>query len=317
MTPPPRHPQLASAVLMVRPEQFRGNEQTARDNAYQRIQPTEVARPAALREFDEAAETLQRAGVEVLVLAGGAPAGADLPDAVFPNNWVATFADGALFTFPMTHPNRRAETGQLPAVEALLAERGFQITHHLRLGRDGEDRDFLEGTGSVVVNHEEGIVFASLSPRTHLGMVHRFARLRGISEVHTFRALGKMGEEVYHTNVLMSIGKGFSVFCPDAVPNEEERKRVLSRLQACGEVLILDRSQMNDSFCANVLGVQSRQGEQVVVMSQTAWDGFTPSHRRILKKHGHPALLSIPTIEAVGGGSARCMVAEIFLPREG
>ncbi|MBI4818553.1 MAG: hypothetical protein HY791_19960 [Deltaproteobacteria bacterium] len=303
------NPELARAVLMVAPEHFAFNPETAEDNPYMSSQRAEVER--ALAEFDTARSALDAMGVEVVEVRGHAE---PLPDAVFPNNWISTDSDGLITVFPMKHPSRRRETEQLPAAIRALAHAGFRIDGVLRLDQHTSSAA-LEGTGSLVLDRVSSAVYAALSPRTDAALVSTYARLRGYRDVELFEALGRASELVYHTNVVMGLGRGFAVICSDAIEDRSQRGRVLERLHRTREVIEVDRRAMNESFCCNLIGVESRRSTQAIVLSRTALDGFTPSARKRLERFGDFCVLDIPTIERVGGGSARCMVAEIFLPK--
>ncbi|MBI2374670.1 MAG: amidinotransferase [Deltaproteobacteria bacterium] len=304
--------ELSAAVLMVEPAHFAFNDETARDNSY--MHPPGVdARAAAMAEFERATAVLADIGVEVIRLPGSAD---PMPDAVFPNNWLGTDNDGLVIVFPMKHPSRQRETAQLDAALLAFEAAAFQVEGVLRLDEPSRDAA-LEGTGSLVLDRRSSTIYAALSPRTDAGRVRSFARLRGFERVELFRATGREGESLYHTNVMMGLGRGFAVICPESIEDPADRSRVLRRLREDRDVIEVGRDTMNEAFACNVIGVGDRNGQQVVVMSRSAHEGFTAKDRDRLSAHGRLAVLDMPTIERIGGGSARCLVAEVFLPRVG
>jgi len=307
--------QTTSTVLMVRPVDFAFNEQTAVDNEFQH-KPENDVNSKALAEFQAAVEVLRDGGVNVLVLEGSKnPQFAKTPDAVFPNNWFSTMPDGTVVTYPMYTPNRRAETQRLGDVELLLTEHGYKINRMVRFGAHVETQFILEGTGSMVIDHLHHVVYAALSVRTNEQQVQKWAQTFNYKLV-TFHTASSTAKEFYHTNVVMSVGEGFALICSSSIPNAEERARVLQSLKDTGnEIIDLSFEQTEKSFCANVLQLATSKGGHVIAMSQTAFDGFTAGQKKELSRFGKLVPLPIPTIEFVGGGSARCMLAEVFLPK--
>lgn len=308
-------PHLTQTVLMVRPVDFGYNQETAQDNAFQNtsaLSPQQL-RDAVLAEFDDAVTTLVQAGIRVLVLEkpDGLP---QMPDAVFPNNWFSTRHDGTVVLYPMAAANRRNEKLQYPAVERLLLGKGYQVGAVVNIGPMHKEHDqFLEGTGSLIIDHTLQRVYASRSHRTHDAQLANFARVFGY-EVISFDALDAAGNAFYHTNVVLSIGDKFAVVCADAIP-EAQRQYVLDKLATGREVITLTHQQTQAHFCANILQVAGPAGEPSrIVMSQTAYQGFDGGLKARLEKYGQLVPISIPNIELVGGGSARCMMAEVFLP---
>lgn len=306
-------PQAAQAVLMIRPAGFAFNPETAATNAFQtRTDRSPVTiQQLAVEEFDSLVSALHRVGVEVIVFD-------DLseprtPDAVFPNNWISFHADGTVVLYPMQAPSRRLERRE-SAIELLKEGAGFRIdrvvdlTHHEAEGR------FLEGTGSVVFDHRDRCGYASLSERTHPDIVREVCSILGYEYV-LFRATDSRGNPVYHTNVLMSVGTAFAVVAAEAVPDSGERARLVQRLTATGRSVIeISRDQMG-RFTGNILEVADRAGSRAIVMSRAARGAFTLEQMRLLTSDAAIVDAPLATIEAVGGGSARCMMAEIFLPR--
>jgi hypothetical protein len=268
-----------------------------------------------MAEFQSAVDVLRAAGVNVIVLERSLhPLHAKTPDAVFPNNWFSTMPDGTVVSYPMYTPNRRAETQRLGDAELLLVNNGFKVTKMVRFGELNENEFILEGTGSMVIDHLHRIVYAALSVRTNEYQLKEWAQTFNYKTV-AFRTASSTGKEFYHTNVVMSVGEGFAIICSASISNAEERAKVLQSLkETVSEIVDITLEQTEKCFCANVLQLASSKGGHVIAMSQTAYDGFTPEQRQTLSKFGTLVPLPIPTIEFVGGGSARCMLAEIFLP---
>ncbi|HKY00911.1 MAG TPA: arginine deiminase-related protein [Steroidobacteraceae bacterium] len=308
MTGPER--QCADAVLMVRPARFGWNPETADSNRFQRsgIAPGDAA--AALGEFDGLAARLDEAGVEVVV-ASDSPEPVK-PDACFPNNWVSFHGDGSVVLYPMMAPSRRAERRTEPVAE--VERRGFRVTRTVDLGVLESRGEFLEGTGSLVLDRRRRIAYACRSPRTTAGALAEFSAALGYRIV-AFEALGPDGRPAYHTNVMMAIGEGFAVMCADAIPDPARRAAVLTELgRDGGEVIEIDAAEMN-GFAGNLLALSARDGAPLIALSGTALAALAPGKRRRLERHGAIVAADIPTIERLGGGSVRCMLAEVFLPR--
>ena len=303
--------QLTGTVLMVRPVRFEGNPQTAASNRFQgKAAGAEAPQPAALREFDALVVGLGEYGVEAIVVPDTPEP--HTPDSIFPNNWVSFHADGRVVLYPMEAANRRAER-RSDIVEALAAEHGFlvreivDLTHHERHGR------YLEGTGSLVLDRMNRVAYACLSSRTHLDPLGEFAQRMGY-DVVAFDAVDRNGVPVYHTNVLMNVGEELAVVCADAIPREDQRKAVLGRLRDSGrDVLTLGYAQL-DAFAGNMLELRAGQG-RLVAMSRRAYDSLDDGQRRRIDSNGATLVADIATIEDHAGGSVRCMLAEVHLPR--
>jgi hypothetical protein len=302
--------QITHTLVMVAPTDFAFNEETAANNEFQNRPdaPLDALRITVRAEFDEAVRRLRAVGVQVLVLEkpDGLPT---MPDAVFPNNWFATEPDGTAYIFKMASQNRQAETRQWPALHALLSANGHAPTALVRL--DDAAAPVLEGTGSLILDRVEKIAYASLSERTTEEALAAWAAQAGYREVVAFNTRSSTGLPIYHTNVMMSICQGFAVVCLDCIPDAAERERVLTKLAARHEVIELTLEQTETAFCANILQVQGTDGP-VTVMSQSAFEGFSPAQRARIEAYGLMLPVPIPTIERVGGGSARCMMAEVF-----
>jgi len=234
------------------------------------------------------------------------------PDACFPNNWVSFHADGSVVLYPMMAPSRRAERREQPV--AALRDAGFRIVRTIDLSGWEARGEFLEGTGSLVLDRCHRTAYACRSPRTTRGALADFAeRLR--YRVIDFDATGAAGEPAYHTNVLLAIGEDFAVICAQAIPDATERAQVLSELSLAGhEPIEIGLAEMR-GFAGNLLALRSQDGSPVIAMSDAGWESLAPASRSALEGRGRIVTAPIPTIERYGGGSVRCMIAEVFLPR--
>jgi hypothetical protein len=310
-----REPQSAGAVLMVRPARFGCNAQTAESNAFQAKSETlagEDLQGVALREFHGLAEALERAGVEVLV----APDSVEppKPDAIFPNNWVSFHHDGTVALYPMLAPNRRWERRD-EVLQQVVHNGGFRVSRTVDLThRESEDK-YLEGTGSVVLDRVHRAAYACSSPRTDLDVLGEFAQQLDY-ELMTFDAVDGGGTAIYHTNVLMAIGTGFAVVCSESIVGDANRAAVLSKLRSTGHEIVDITLRQMAQFAANVLELAAPKGK-LIALSNTALRCLAPAQRRALESQASLIAAEIPTIERIGGGGVRCMLAEIHLPKRG
>jgi hypothetical protein len=296
---------------MVRPARFAWNPQTQASNRYQRDDAAlaEQAAQLARLEFDELAIRLRAAGV--IVHAVDDRIDPACPDAVFPNNWVSSHDDGTLVLYPMLAPNRRLERRQEIldgfAQQGYRVERLLDLTHHEAAGR------YLEGTGSIVFDHASRTAYACLSPRTDGDVLHELCAALGY-EPCTFRATDLAGTAVYHTNVILAIGTRFVVAALDSI-DERDRARVRQRLVDTGRTVVaIDREQVR-RFAGNVLELRATDGASVLALSAQAQAAFDDSNAERLRRSVDRIVSApVPTIETLGGGSVRCMLAEVFLP---
>jgi hypothetical protein len=307
--------QSATDVLMIRPLQFAGNPQTAESNAFQHLEPhlsAAQAQAVAAHEFEALAEALRRAGLNVHVFDDTPQP--HTPDSIFPNNWVSFHADGTVVLYPMLAENRRQER-RADLLEAVSSQLGFRIVRVLDLTHHEGGGKFLEGTGSLVLDRAHRIAYACVSPRTDLDVLGDFAQQLDY-DIVTFEAVDANGAPIYHTNVLMCVGTRFAAICPDCI-RKDERAAVLDALRATGhEIVELSMEQLS-AFAGNMLELRSARGDGVVAMSRTALDSLSAQQRATIERLGGPIVAAaIPTIETVGGGSVRCMLAEIHLPRK-
>ncbi|MBV6404237.1 MAG: amidinotransferase [Flavobacteriales bacterium] len=301
----------APAVILVRPTGFGHDPQTAASNAFQRHLADADVRDRASAEFDGLLEALGHCGIGTTVLDPKDPAA---PNAVFPNNWFSTHDDGTVLLYPMCTPSRRAERDH--GLDRTLAREGYRV--HRLVDLSGMEREgrYLEGTGSLVIDRAHRTAYAALSPRTSERALNTWCGAMGGHQVPFLATMdGTLAAQpVYHTNVVMSIGEGFAVVCLEAMPYPVDREDVRAELERAGkEVLPITLDQMH-RFVGNLLQLRS-PGGSFILLSTTAFAALAPHQRHRLEAHGQPVPVEVPTIEAVGGGSVRCMLAENFLDR--
>lgn len=307
----------ADTVLMVRPLDFGYNEETGRDNEFQNRldEDQKMVNRKANEEFQAMVDRLREEGVVVLILEPPESRRVATPDAIFPNNWFSTEHDGTILTYPMMAKNRKAER-RLLDVEHLLNSNGYTIRNCINVGRLDEPEKFLEGTGSMIIDHVDEVVYASRSQRCDPAQFENFIRLRFYKEGILFDTISSSGNPIYHTNVMMSLGEKYAVICADCIPDRKERQKVVSTLEKSFDVMEISMEQMENHFCGNILALRDNRGESLIVMSENARKGFTEEQLRWLTQYGRIVEVDLSTIERVGGGSARCMMAEIFSIRE-
>ena len=303
---------LATTILMVRPAAFGFNEETAANNYFQSnpdISKEELQR-RALTEFDLMVQTLQSHDINVLVIEDTKePA---KPDAIFPNNWLSTSPNGVVAVFPMYAPNRRIEKRD-EILEQLAA--AFVIQDVQDWSEYEAEGRFLEGTGSMVIDHNNKMIYACVSERTSLSVLEKYAATNGYQAI-VFLATDKNGLPVYHTNVAMALGESFCVLCEDAIEEEWELIAVRQLLESTNHSIIaITREQMH-SFAGNMLEVKNSNGENILILSQTAFNSLRKEQKQMLEAYAKLLPVAVPTIEEVEGGSVRCMMAEIFLERK-
>lgn len=305
--------QTTSHILMVRPSNFGFNEETAESNAFQTndqsLTPKEIS-TKAVEEFDAFVEKLRSVGVDVIVAEDtNRPL---KPDAVFPNNWVTFHQNGTIVTYPMYAPVRRLE--RRDDIVRSIQER-FQVEQKIQL-QEYEDIDqYLEGTGSMIIDRPNKLVYACLSPRTHPDLLARYCKIMGYTAV-PFHALDGEGKEVYHTNVMMALGETFVVICFDAVASELEDEMLRKRFEETEKDIIEITLDQMLLFAGNMLQVRNAKGETYLVMSEQAYESLDAAQIAQINKHTNILHSPIYTIETYGGGSARCMMAEVFLPEK-
>ncbi|HKR04998.1 MAG TPA: arginine deiminase-related protein [Bacteroidia bacterium] len=307
--------QAAEAVLMIRPKHFGFNPQTAETNIFQvKTDANQVSlNETAVAEFDNFVSLLHKYDVEVIVVEDQDEH--KTPDSVFPNNWFTTHHDGMMVYYVMYAPVRNLEIRN--DLIDILTERNFKIKGVLDLYDEEDERpgQFLEGTGSFVFDHINKIAYANISSRTHLELAGKTSEFLGYVFFPFVSLVDK--REVYHTNVMLTVSENFAVVCLDCLADDEKKKMLKDKLITTGhEPVIISIEQMK-KFAGNMLSVKNKKGELITVMSQTAFDALDESQLEIILKYSKILPVSIPIIETVGGGSVRCMMAEIFLPKAG
>ncbi len=301
--------QTTAHLLMVRPVNFEFNAQTAVNNAFQ-VRPTDnlAVREKALAEFDGMVNLLRENGISVTVT--NDTTGKPVPDAVFPNNWVSFHSDGTIVLYPMFAVNRRLERD--PAIIGEVVQQ-FSSSGLIDLSNYENEGLFLEGTGSMVLDRENKIAYACLSPRTHRKVLDVFCEKMGYTAV-SFDAVDILGQSIYHTNVMMSVASQYVVICLQAIRSQEQQKKVLGAINKSGKtVMAISYDQLNN-FAGNLLQVHNSNGEKIAVMSARALQSFPAVQLEQLRQFNKIISAPLTEIEQNGGGSARCMMAEIHLP---
>jgi hypothetical protein len=300
------------ALVMVRPKAFGFNGQTADSNPFQQTQGTEDFRgnaTRALQEFDQMVELLSSHDIDLRVFED--PGGVEKPDAVFPNNWVSFHPDGRVVLYPMMAENRRAER-RMDIIDGLKND--FEVTEVVDLRAEEKRGRFLEGTGSMIFDHRHRRIFASRSLRTNEELVKHVADIFEYRPV-IFDAFDTSNKPVYHTNVVLSIGKKFAVVCLDAIHREDDQERILDAFsESSTKVVAISYAQMN-AFAGNIIEVRTESGDPVVLLSQSAFQSLLKGQVNAISAEAELLPIAIPTIEKYGGGSVRCMVAGVHLPK--
>jgi hypothetical protein len=309
--------QTTNSILMIRPVAFRMNEQTAVNNYYQKVLDgllPETVNAKAQAEFDAFVSKLRKAGVNVTVVEDTIEP--NTPDSIFPNNWISFHENGDVVLYPMFAENRRAERRE--DILDILEDDGFQINEIMDYTLAEEDNVFLEGTGSLLLDRENGKAYCALSPRADEELMIEFCEDFEYTPVifEAFQTVNGERKLIYHTNVMMCLGDTFAVICADCIDDKKERKMVLDSLRGDDKEIILITEEQVNNFAGNMLEVKGKNDERFLVMSESAYKSLTKKQISQLEAHVSIIHSSLDTIEACGGGSARCMMAEIFLPRE-
>jgi hypothetical protein len=298
---------------MIRPAAFGANEETATTNFFQ-LTETKISsqslQQSALTEFDNMVELLRENDINVLVI-DDTPTPVK-PSAAFPNNWLSTSPEGIVSVFPMYAPNRRPE--KRDDILKMLAEK-FVVKDLQDWSEFEVEGKFLEGTGSMVIDHENKVIYACYSPRTDISVLEKFANANNYRAI-IFFAADKNGQAVYHTNVAMTLAEDFALLCEESIEEEWELIAIRQLLESSGhDVIRITKEQMH-AFAGNMLQVKNNKGEKFLVMSQTAFDSLNEEQKEELSARNNLLTVSVPTIEKTEGGSVRCMMAEIFLERK-
>lgn len=308
--------QTTDTIMMIRPVRFRMNEQTAVNNYYQKViddlEPADVQKQA-LREFDTFVAKLREKGIGVIVI--NDTENPDTPDSIFPNNWISFHQDGRIGLYPMFAENRRLERRD-DIIETLKGK--FIISEVIDFSGYEEDKKFLEGTGSMILDRPNHKVYAAISDRTELEVLNDFCDRFGYRAV-TFTANQTVNGKrlpIYHTNVMMCIAEQLAVLCAVSIDNHRERNMLINEIEGTGKEVILITEEQKHRFAGNMLQLRSIEGKRYMVMSEAAYKSLNDDQIKNIEKHSPIIHSSLDTIEALGGGSARCMMAEIFLPKK-
>jgi hypothetical protein len=300
--------QTTSHILMIKPVAFDFNAETAVNNAFQQTGGNANAQQRAEIEFDGFVEALTAAGVDVTVVRDTPVP--HTPDSIFPNNWISFHQNGALILYPMYAANRRAE--RKAHVVAAIASK-FEIDRCIDFSGEEAGGRFLEGTGSMVLDRANAVAYACLSPRTDERLFHEWCERIGFTGI-SFRSVDAQGGEIYHTNVMMCVADRYAVICSESIRDSEERRAVLEQLTKNGKHLVeIGYDQMN-RFAGNMLQVENASGQTLLVMSSQAYAALTAEQIKTLEAFNPILHADLTAIETNGGGSARCMMAEVFLP---
>lgn len=295
-------------ILMIRPARFGYNPQTAASNTFQKKEDTEVenVQRTALVEFDNAVQKLQSKGVNVHVFDDTLEPWK--PDAVFPNNWISFHEDGSVILYPMLAENRRWER-RTDIIENL--SKNFKLGRRIDLSAYEDEKRYLEGTGSIVLDREKKLCYACISPRTDKVVLKDFCEKMGYNPI-IFQASDMQGKPVYHTNVVMCVAKEFLVICMTAIKEQHEKESIRKN---CKKPIIEISMDQMAHFAGNMLEIENREGKRLMVMSEQAYKSLTPEQIMVIEHEDEIVCIPIETIEKNGGGSARCMMAEIFLEK--
>ena len=307
--------QSTNAILMIRPAAFRMNEQTAINNYYQQDPAQlsmEEATSRALHEFDTFAERLIKEGIKVQVIQDSAQP--STPDAIFPNNWISFHQEKEFALYPMFAENRRQE--RRPSILEELRELGFDYQLKLDLSSKEKENKFLEGTGSLVLDRVNKIAYAALSPRTDATLIEEFCTTFSYQK-NCFRAYQNVAgkrKEIYHTNAMMCIASKLAIVCLECIDDENERKHLRQAIEETGKILIEINEKQVEQFAGNMLELKSSDQQKMnfMVMSSQAYKSLTAEQIDQISKHLDIVHSPLELIEQLGGGSARCMIAELF-----
>jgi len=304
--------QSTNHILLVRPANFGYNSETAESNTFQNIIPinNSVLRSQALKEFDQMVEKLKNARIDITLIEDTkTPL---KPDAIFPNNWISCHANGQVILYPMEAQNRRTE--RRPQILDQIASK-FEITHIHDITKNEENGRFLESTGSIIFDHNHRIAYACISSRTDEDLFFETCAFLDYQPI-SFQAYDQLGNQIYHTNVMMNIGIGYVVICLESIYDKTQRNIVIQTLKKSNLKIIDISLQQINSFCGNMLELKRIKQKNILAMSNTAFKALTSNQKADLSNYCELFPIRVDTIEQIGGGSVRCMILEIFLPKK-
>ncbi len=305
--------QTASTILMVEPVVFGYNSQTAENNYFQIEQKDADTQTKALQEFNNFVAQLKSKGVHVITVKDTLEPHS--PDSIFPNNWVSFHNDGKVVLYPMFAPNRRVE--RRTDILEILKDNGFEISEIDDLSHFENQEKFLEGTGSMIFDHDHKIAYGSVSLRLDEELFRQFCSKFGFQPVvfHSYQNAGGERLPIYHTNVMMCVADKFVVICLECIDDELECEKVQEVIKSTGKEIIEISEDQLQQFAGNMLQVQNNNGDKFLVMSESAYKSLTAEQISAIEKYCEIIHSDLNTIETNGGGSARCMLAEVFLPK--
>ncbi|RCU44837.1 amidinotransferase [Chryseobacterium lacus] len=305
--------QTTDTVLMIEPIAFGYNEQTAENNYFQINTENENTQRKALEEFQNFVSKLREKGINVITVKDTLEP--HTPDSIFPNNWVSFGSDGKVFLYPMFAPNRRDE--RRPEILEEVQSHGFQIKEIIDISHTESDGKFLEATGSIIFDHDYKLAYGSVSLRLDKELFMDFCQKIGYEPIvfHSFQNAGNERLPIYHTNVMMCVADRFVVICLDSIDDEIEREKVQETIKRSGKELIEISEEQMQNFAGNMLQVHNSEGKKFLVMSETAYYSLTQDQIDRIQSYCEIIYSNLSTIETNGGGSARCMLAEVFLPK--
>lgn len=306
--------QTTDTVLMIEPIAFGFNEETAKNNYFQSEQKGFDIQFKALSEFKMFVEKLRNKGINVITIKDTLDP--HTPDSIFPNNWVSFHKDGKVVLYPMFASNRRVE--RRDDIIETIKEQGFEVAEIDDWSFPETQGHFLEGTGSMIFDHDNKIAYGSVSLRLDENLFREFCEKYGFTPVvfHSFQTVGEERLPIYHTNVMMCVADKFVVICLDCIDDELERTKVIEALKNSGKEIIEISEEQMQQFAGNMLQVQNKEGKKFLVMSETAYKSLLPEQISAIEKYSEIIYSDLNTIEVNGGGSARCMLAEVFLPKK-
>ncbi len=306
--------QTTDTVLMIEPIAFGYNAQTAENNYFQVEQKDSDVQEKALQEFNAFVEKLRSKGINVITIKDTLEP--HTPDSIFPNNWVSFHKDGKVVLYPMFAPNRRVERRD-DIIESIKSQ-GFEVAEIDDWSFSEIHGHFLEGTGSMIFDHDNKIAYGSVSLRLDEKLFRDFCEKYGFTPVvfHSYQTVDSERLPIYHTNVMMCVADKFVVICLDCIDDELERSKVIETIKNSGKEIIEISEEQMQQFAGNMLQVQNKAGEKFLVMSETAYSSLTPEQVSAIEKYCEIIYSDLSTIEVNGGGSARCMLAEVFLPKK-
>lgn len=306
--------QTTDTVLMIEPIAFGYNAETAKNNYFQVEQTGSDIQSKALAEFNTFVGKLRGKGINVITIKDTLDP--HTPDSIFPNNWVSFHKDGKVVLYPMFASNRRVERRD-DIIES-IKNQGFEVAEIDDWSFSETQGHFLEGTGSMIFDHDKKIAYGSVSLRLDENLFREFCEKYGFTPIvfHSYQTVGTERLPIYHTNVMMCVADQFVVICLDCIDDELEREKVIETIKNSGKEIIEISEEQMQQFAGNMLQVQNKDGERFLVMSQTAYQSLTHEHVAAIEKYCEIIYSDLNTIEVNGGGSARCMLAEVFLPKK-